>query len=388
MTAATEYATKIAPKSHTMDMRCKGFLARLMQAPRLRDIGRAHSLPPGNPVPIYPIDALPGCPDDWVREAGSYVCPVDPEWGLWFDFTMNDHENTAVIASVKGMNPITGRKLENLSLEKYSERCPVHSIPFTGDKLFCKECGYKWPAQSYLSYPNILWWDGFRQADGTVRQFFFSEEEERDVASAVIGKKNTVPAFGFVFYEPKVRRVTKLVRSRGGSQVMGYASKGPGGSSAGGSGWMNASSHYGVPVSMPLSSQVDIYHSEEKTSMKLTNDSPSEFTCRSLSDVSIRMDAKCDKKSTSRFLRGKAPEQVYLAATAPEPEKEVSVGAGAEIRQDLVEDTTPLSDWKEQPTATIRLYFVFRKKFERIVNKGLVDLDGNKEGYLKGLPVG
>jgi hypothetical protein len=48
-----------------------------------------------------------------------------------------------------------------------------------------------------------------------------------------------------------------------------------------------------------------------------------------------------------------------------------------------------LIDWKDEPSAVIRLYFVFRKKFEKIVkNGGLVDLDGNKEGYLKGLPVG
>lgn len=58
------------------------------------------------------------------------------------------------------------------------------------------------------------------------------------------------------------------------------------------------------------------------------------------------------------------------------------------LSQDLVVDNTPLSDWKEEPSVVIRLYFVFRKEFEKIVNKGLVDLDGNKEGYLKGLPVG
>ena len=347
-------------------MRHNGFSARLMQTPRLKDVGRAYGLPPGNPVPVYPIDALPGCPEDWIHGSGSYICPVD-EYALWFDWTMNDNENTAVIASVKGMNPITGRKLEGLALEKYSEKCPVHNIPFSGDKLFCKECGYKWPAQSYVSYPNTLWWDGFRQADGTVRQFFFTDDEERDVASAIIGKKNTVPAFGFVFYEPKVRRVTKLARGRGigGSSIMSFAgfydSKGTGKK------YLNG----GPSGQSVISNYAEI-------SMKHTEDGPNQVYCsnvlRSKSTMDFADQEDCEEKTSSIIL--------------PSEEKDVSVGAGAEINQDLRPDNTPLTDWKEEPSSIIRLYFVFRKKFEKIVAKGLVDLDGNKEGYLKGLPVG
>ena len=67
----------------------------------------------------------------------------------------------------------------------------------------------------------------------------------------------------------------------------------------------------------------------------------------------------------------------------------VSVGAGAEIFQDLQKDTLKVSDWKEEASSIIRLYFVFADEFESILNKGgIKDLDGDKDGYLKGLPVG
>jgi hypothetical protein len=54
-----------------------------------------------------------------------------------------------------------------------------------------------------VSNPDTLWWDGFFHNDGTVRQFFFTEEVKRDVASIIMGEENTVPAFGFAFYKYK-----------------------------------------------------------------------------------------------------------------------------------------------------------------------------------------
>jgi len=201
------YALDVVPQHLCRTQMTVGrFTATLMRAPRLKDDGRVHGLPSGQPVPVYPIDMLPGCPEDWVREAGSYVCPVDVGWGLWFSWTKNDPLNTAVLTSVKGMNPITGRKVEGLFLEQYKDMCPVHAQKFEGDQRLCPECGFKWPPQSYVCNPNTLWWDGFRQPDGTVRQFFFTEDDKRDIASLVIGEHNTVPAFGFAFFEPMERR--------------------------------------------------------------------------------------------------------------------------------------------------------------------------------------
>jgi hypothetical protein len=332
-------------------MKHKGFQAQLMRAEKLRDIGTPYSLPPGSALPVYTIDALPGCPDDWVRGSGSYVCPVAPNIGLWFDWTMNDSHNTAVLPSVKGMNPVTGQKLEGLHLERYTNKCPIHDVDFEGDERFCPKCEYRWPPQSYVCAPNTLWWDGFRQPDGTVRQFFFSAEEARDIASLVIGKENTVPAFGFAFYEPKERRQPPPRPTRSVFQFDG----GYGGQIVN-STKIYGSSSYGMSVqncSMPAIYNLASADVEEKTSGGLIASSPR-------GDMEKRMRSKS-----------------------------VSVGAGAEIRQDLAEDTLKIEDWKTEPSAVIRLYFVFEEQFKEIVDKGGIrDLKGDDKGFMKDLPVG
>jgi hypothetical protein len=69
--------------------------------------------------------------------------------------------------------------------------------------------------------------------------------------------------------------------------------------------------------------------------------------------------------------------------------KTVSVGAGARIRQDLVQDLTGVDDWQPTESGIIRLYFVFQPQFEQIVREGGVkDLTGSVEGFLKDMPVG
>ena len=137
----TNYAAPLAKTGYSREMKMGKFSARLMRAPRLKD-EKSGALPPGAPIPVFPVDALPGCPKDWIGGEGAFVCPVDPGWGLWFDFTNNDAMNTAVMASVKGMNPITGQKLEGLALERYEEKCPVHKEAFKTGRL-CEKCGYK-----------------------------------------------------------------------------------------------------------------------------------------------------------------------------------------------------------------------------------------------------
>ena len=140
------------------------------------------------------------------ERSGNFCCfGFLPETGLWFDWTFNSDKNTAIVPTVKGCNPITGLKTSGFHLERYEDKCPKHGCDFIGDR-FCEECGYKWPCQNYVAYPNLLLWDGYRSEDGNVRQFFFTEELMRDVSSALIGRENTVPAFGFAFYTPKKLR--------------------------------------------------------------------------------------------------------------------------------------------------------------------------------------
>lgn len=367
------YAKKIAEKGFVYEMQHAGFKAKLMRAPRLKDIGRAHGLPAGDPIPVFPIAALPGAPADWVRGPGTYVCPVDSDWGLWFDWTSNDHLNTAVLPSVKGMNPITGQKLESLRLEEYSDRCPVHDEPFAHDNL-CEKCGYKWPPQGFVSAPNILWFDGFRVGD-KVRQFFFSEDEKRDIASLVIGKENTVPAFGFAFYRPKNPRTPppSPIRARavkdfgcfGGVKIGSYYS-GP---------------KYGTPISaqsmnvhgtVTVCDTADIAREGAITQCYAAMAAPmadcaaAEESVFTSADVSMEREVK-----TSGLI------------------KDVSVGAGAEI-QELVRDSLGVKGWQEEPAALIRLYFCFETQFNDIVKKSgrVKEMVSRAEGYLKGLPVG
>lgn len=365
-------------RQSSIALSCRGFQASLMKAPRLKDKGSAYGLPQGLPILSYPVDALPGSPDSWMRGEGSYVCPVSPDCGLWFDWTSNDPLNTAILPSVKGMNPVTGQKLEGLALDRFLEKCPVHGNTFKHG-LLCEECGYCWPPQSYVCHPNTLWWDGFRQPDGTVRQFFFTADEQRDIATLQIGKQNTVPAFGFAFFETKTKRVPEIrqdfLRSKGKSskEFYGLSNKqktygGPCGQSIGGG------SSPLVDVSGPIwmvpqeSKTVDMTYRPNDSISCYTGDESSILSVQTMSSQEV--DGEEDLNQQSRQI-------------------DVSVGAGAEIRQALVSDPLALSEWKDKPTSVMRLYFVFESEFETIVRKGGVkDIKGHLAGYLKSMPVG
>ena len=348
------YASTIARKEQKLTslitvMEVGNFKARLMRARRLKGES-VFGLPPGEAVEVLPIGALPGCPESWVRAAGTYVCPVSTDWGLWFDWTMNDSYNTAIIPSVKGMNPITGQKIEHIGMEQYRDKCPIHSTEFSHER-YCKECDYKWPAQNYVCYPDTLWWDGFRAPDGSVRQFFFTEDEKRDIASLVMGKENTVPAFGFVFYSTKNPRniqppqTVRMNYGPWGKSLKKYASSGTGYASSAG----NAMSS---PV---ITHHVANYSGDDAV-----------FSCEEKTGANMDM------------LRSRNMEV-----------KDVSVGGGARIDQKLSPDPLALDAWTEKESGLIRLYFVFEEQFKQIVKKGgIIDISGTDEGYLSGLPLG
>jgi hypothetical protein len=358
------YARKIAPNGSVYRVEHAGFKAVLQRAKKLQDVGRAHGLPTGVEIPVFPLAALPGAPESWVREAGSYVCPVDSDWGLWFDFTMNDGLNTAVVPSVKGMNPITGQKLEGLGLESYENQCPLHKEPFAHG-TFCEKCGYNWPPQNFISAPNTLWWDGFRQPDGKVRQFFFSADEARDIASLVIGKENTVPAFGFGFFRPKNPRMAPQRMSRGMHT--------------------NSSPVYSLMASDGLDGiMMDTCASEPTYGTSVTKS----YSNCTVTAKSGGIGGSCagGSKGARRVMMSAAPMRAKASVA---PVKSVAVGAGAEISQNLQRDSLGLEGWQTEAAATIRLYFCFKEQFESIVNNGGVKVfESEPAGYMKGLPVG
>jgi len=172
-------------------------------------------LPPYKKMAAHVVDEYPACPADWMHgsdQASSYFIGVESGKGMWLDFNgcCNHTHDVAIVISVQGVNPISGRKLKNnkLRLEQYRKKCPKHDCDFQQDR-FCPECGFKWPAQNYLTTTvtprGLLWLDGFRSGDGHVRQYIFSEEEIKSVAAQVLKQEGDNPddrvfAIGVAFY--------------------------------------------------------------------------------------------------------------------------------------------------------------------------------------------
>jgi hypothetical protein len=355
-----------------------GFTASIMRAPKLSNDGGRHALPPGFPIPVFPVSALPGCPQEWLS-TGAYVCPVDSDWGIWFNWLNNDRLNTAIIPSVKGMNPITGRAVDGPGMESYEENCPVHGTPFSNNR-FCEKCNYEWPPQNYVTHDSgRLWWDGFRQPDGTVRQFFFSEDEKRDIASLVIGKQNTVPAFGFVFYEPTKKRKEMVFKSR--IRDIEYD--------------LGLCKGTNPPkTSDPIWVVGDSFSYQEYFLDHSTKTNYAD--CGATLNITCCSGSSVDNYEPNSIDAGPVDAAVYSVQSGPVEQprprslsalRSVSVGAGAEIMQTLAKDSLGIGKWKEEPSSIIRLYFCFRDQFEDIVSAGVVD-PVCESGFLSGLPVG
>jgi len=382
-------------------MEYKGYKARVMEAERL--VGdRVFELPPGQPLTVYPADSFKSYPKNWMKGPGVFVVPVKPNKGLWFDWRDNDANNTAVIPTVKGCNPLTGMQTTGFHLERYDTKCPKHGCNFEAER-FCPECGYKWPDRGYVS-GNPLWLDGFRSEDGSVRQFFFTEEMMRDVATHMIGKENTVPAFGFAFYSPKILREVSQARNiftLGSSDIK-----------------------YGYMKQLIPTINHVYYSSTSSGTLKSSNSSLSTkknsgrglLRCKSESAPSCSLDAlylagaggqsaeshtigasMLDVPGLDRD-RGFPPLEECSAGTVDGypvdqergfiPQKEVAVGAGARINQKLPIDTYPVDSWKDTPDAVMTIYFVFQEEFKNMAAGGFKDFKDCKEGMLNGLPVG
>jgi len=362
----------------------KGFFAKIMEAERL--VGdHTFGLPPGNPLSVYYVDEFLYPKEEWMTGPGSFVVPVRPKKGLWFDWTANSQINTAVVPTIKGCNPITGLKTDGFFLEKYVNKCPKHKCDFMAER-FCPECGFKWPERNYQSM-SPLWWDGFR-ADGVVRQFFFSEDELRDVASGLIGKKNTVPAYGFAFFTPKeVRSETVTVSNTGYYHTLVPD-------------WVLDFSHPEYKSYSDSGCDDLIAKGVTLNTFSACNDEAPRSIFLSNCSTDLKDDVaqgaleERRKKAINNIKRRgfkkriRSIGNVGIGTSSPKKSLEVSIGAGAKIRQDLNQDPYSLDSWKEKPDAVMTIYFIFQDEFEKLKNKGMRDLSGKKEGMLNGIPVG
>ena len=388
-------------------MESNGFYAAIMRSDKKKDDDNS-SLPPGIPIPCLPVDYLKNRPNFWIGGQGSYVCPIEADWALWFNWTMNNN-NISILPSVKGMNPITGARINGLCLEQYKERCPIHNVKFLHGRL-CPECNFKWPEQNYIADPMPFYWDGFKSADGTVRQFYFTEDMTKSIPELVIGKEDTVPAFGFCFYQlkdcktdyengnrlknkfPKIFRQTTLRDSLSMSDSRGRLSD----SSMSDSSSLSMSDYRGITGCQGCTGFRGVVRRHSYVS-------PESFT----SSLKIEEYTKSTTKSTDSndfainvCLAAPAPvfyedsimnESVVTNATHVSMRlmnAEVGIGAGAKISQDVIGDRHSIDEWQNKPASIMRIYFVFREQFERYVEDGLRDLSGATNGYLENLPIG
>ena len=370
-------------------MEYKGFKAEVREAQRLTG-DHIHELPPGSPLPVYHVDQFVNVPENWMKGPGVFVIPVRPDKGLWFDWRGNSHMNTAIIPTVKGCNPITGLQTSGFHMERYENKCPKHNCDFMAER-FCPECNYKWPSHNYVSVPNILWWDGFRAEDGTVRQFFFTEDMMRDVATHLIGKENTVPAFGFAFYTPKKRREKPRSITRGINTGGGIISP-PHGSLIGDFGFDELKTSYVVcNDSETNTGSVNVYNCSSSESLMVDKPLSSSKYLSSVGNVGLgtpNPDKLVKPLSMGDPLGSKRKSRSFSESALRKKSAEVSIGAGAKIRQELSPDPYLLDSWKDTPDAAMTIYFVFQEKLEELKAGGMRDLSGSKEGMLENIPVG
>lgn len=302
-------------------------------------------LPPWAPRNAYPVDEYPATPDTWMHGSGdssSYFVPIKAEHGMWLDFTCNGSHthHIAAVVSVQGINPVTGMKADPMRLEQYRNQCPKHDIEFKQDR-YCEKCKYKWPAQNYLcsNSNSSFWLDGFRTEDGTVRQYYFTEEECKGVAAQVIGKER-VYAIGVAFYlskDPKPKP-----------------------------NYHNYFSSYGAGGGMMYGSMC-------------TNvlDSFSDYGLESLSWNS----APGRTGSATRGLRSKGIREAKREVESKQ--KMLEIGAGAKIQQRIGADPESLDFWQPEPAGLIYINYCDEETAERIIAAG--KREDHQDGFLQGL---
>jgi hypothetical protein len=362
----------------------------------------SHFLPPHDPVDAYPVDEYESCPNNWMNGsdiASSYFLGVKEDHGMWMDFNecfYHTHD-VAVVISIQGVNPITGQKMvaeKALKLEQYHKKCPVHNVKFQQDR-YCPECGFKWPGQNYLSTTGtpetMLWLDGFRTPEGKVRQYVFTEDKMKGVASQMIGEER-VFAIGIAYYLSKHKKPYMLERPKPASEHYAGNNNGYAGN--------NNNGHSGLPANFwgkPVGYMG--YKSDYTgTPMNFMFDSS---TCSSSSAASVAtssafrassVDANSNKTLISKVAESMvSPEKQSLEyrrgrSTPVTPVKKLEIGAGALIKQRVYDDPKMMSYWEEEPAGMIYINYCDEATKKKIIDGGRrADV---KDGFMNGIKVG
>lgn len=329
-----------------------------------------HQLPPYHRRRAFLVDEYPACPESWMRSSGrikSYFVAVIPGNGLWLDFNPNaGHTNhQAIVISVQGVNAITGLPCKDPQLEQYRDECPKHKTAFGADRL-CKECGFKWPKQNYLSSTGQptgqLWLDGFRAEDGVIRQYVFSEQAVRGVANAIIGEER-VFALGISFFlsqQPRPQEPRTLGRGIASAGMMNYCG--------------------GIETKMMDMSLDDCggdisYTASASMSKSLCSDSGAKGLTKGSSGLMSR--SRSFGSSLSSLMHAPVPQV-----------KKLEVAAGAKIDQRIYDDPNGLEFWQKEPEGLVVINYCTEEDARRIIEAGKVDVKGSPEGFLTNVPVG
>ena len=353
-----------------------------------------HSLPPYRRRKFYSVDEFPGCPRNWVPSQGkmrSYFVPVIEGEGMWLDFNMNRNNayEVAVVVSVQGINAITGMMTSDEHLEQYIEKCPKHDEKF-GPNRWCEKCGFHWPKQNYIctnaTPKGQFWLDGFRAADGAVRQYLLTAEKMRGVASNLIGEER-VHAIGLSFFLSKNKKpepVYSPLRARSiindgyygdcfGTGLKKYGGETPNWNYYSDSTTTGTSFHLmGMPLSKGFSSGST---QEDKTEYTLCANNAGGASCHCSGLV--------DSGNVAAQEAG-----IYPRGLGEIKATKLEIGAGAKIRQQIFDDPENLDFWREDPSAIICVNYVLEKEARDIFTRGKLDLSGSQEGFLQGIPVG
>jgi hypothetical protein len=367
-------------------MEVNGLYARI-NTPEALSGDCLHKLPPHCLRPTYAVDEYPACPANWMHgssKASSYFVPVQVGRGMWFDFTMNagNRYDIAVVISVQGVNPVTGKKVTELNLEQYRDNCPIHNKPFQQDR-YCEECGYKWPGQNYLATTTgyTLWIDGFRNEKGEVRQYIITEDIARGIAAQVVGK-DRVWAIGFAFYlskEPRPKIVhTSEIHTSGFSSVMDF----------GGYESLKADSsfddEYGASADMLMDD--GLHGAQGPCGPVGPCGAEDKGTYASLMNMST---VKCSTSMSSSRSMSKVLRSAPVSGQKVKPavqKKVLEIGAGSRIDQEIGADPNPIDYWQAEPAGMIYVNYVDEQTANDIINAGR--REDKEDGALHGLKVG
>jgi len=414
------------------DLKCTFNMPKKLSS-RFNENGEAvQSLPPYSPTDAYPVDEYEACPTNWMHGsdiASSYFVGVEEDHAMWLDFNeccYHTHD-VAVVISIQGINPITGQKMvaeKALKLEQYHKKCPIHGTKFQQDR-FCKKCGFKWPGQNYLATTGtpdmMLWLDGFRAPDGKVRQYIFTEDKMRGVAAQKIGK-DRVFAIGIAYYLSNHKKpyVPQCPEQRSNNDNGLYS---------GGIKLDLAKPMFFSPLHSSQSWVMGSSRSSSSTSCYNTNnvenlgiddmqkpdivDSRYDRTVYQLSPqltpedqayldanpnverfYTLNEDVTNNPKLMAQLRVEKGPSVGKLRSNGAKkgsvkpitPVKQLEIGAGALVRQDVYDDPKMISYWEKKPAGMIYINYCDEETKKKILDGGR--RADQKDGFMQDLKVG